>query len=161
MSSRIPGDLAAIRGQFPALNQLRNDRTAIFLDGPGGTQVPQCVIDAMVHYLQTCNANHGGVFATSQESDDILALAHQSMADLLNAPSPDEIVFGANMTTLTFHLSRVARTWKPGDEIVVTRLDHDANVSPGYWPPETPRRSFDWRTCAFPSAHSISTRSAN
>jgi cysteine desulfurase family protein (TIGR01976 family) len=131
MTPRIPGDLEAIRRQFPALNQVRRNRTAIFLDGPGGTQVPQCVIDAMVHYLQTCNANHGGMFATSQESDEILALAHQSLADFLNAPSADEIVFGANMTTLTFHLSRaLAKTWKPGDEIVVTRLDHDANVSP-------------------------------
>ncbi|HEV8060980.1 MAG TPA: cysteine desulfurase-like protein [Gemmataceae bacterium] len=131
MTSRIPGDLAAIRRQFPALNQIRKGRKAIFLDGPGGTQTPQVVIDAMVHYLQTCNANHGGVFATSHESDRILELAHQSMADFLNAPSANEIVFGANMTTLTFHLSRaLANAWKPGDEIVVTRLDHDANVSP-------------------------------
>ncbi len=131
MTSRIPSDLAAIRHQFPALNQIRRGRKAIFLDGPGGTQTPQVVIDAMVHYLQTCNANHGGVFATSQESDRILELAHQSMADFLNAPSANEIIFGANMTTLTFHLSRaIAKTWKPGDEIVVTRLDHDANVSP-------------------------------
>ena len=131
MTPSIPADLAAVRRKFPALNQVRNGRTAIFLDGPGGTQTPQVVIDAMVHYLQTCNANHGGVFATSQESDRILALGHRSMADFLNAPSADEIVFGANMTTLTFHLSRaLAKTWKPGDEIVVTRLDHDANVSP-------------------------------
>ncbi|CAN5245028.1 cysteine desulfurase-like protein [soil metagenome] len=131
MTLQFPGNLAAIRRQFPALNQVRNGRTPIFLDGPGGTQVPQSVIDAMVHYLQTCNSNHGGVFATTQESDQILALAHQSMADFLNAPSPDEIVFGANMTTLTFHLSRaLAKTWKPGDEIVVTKLDHDANFSP-------------------------------
>ena len=131
MTPQIPGDLEAIRRKFPALNQLRNGRKAIFLDGPGGTQTPQVVIDAMVHYLQTCNANHGVVFATSQESDRILELAHQSMADFVNAPSADEIVFGANMTTLTFHLSRaLAKTWTPGDEIVVTRLDHDANVSP-------------------------------
>ena len=131
MTPRIASDLLAIRRKFPALNQLRNGRNAIFLDGPGGTQTPQVVIDAMVHYLQTCNANHGGVFATSQESDRVLELGHQSMADFVNAPSADEIVFGANMTTLTFHLSRaLAKTWKPGDEIVVTRLDHDANVSP-------------------------------
>ncbi len=131
VTSRIPGDLDAVRNQFPALNQLRNGRKAIFLDGPGGTQAPQVVIDAVVHYLQTCNANHGGLFATSQESDFILEQAHLALADLLNAPSPDEIIFGANMTTLTFHLSRaLTRTWKPGDEIVVTRLDHDANVSP-------------------------------
>ena len=131
MSPQIPGDLLAIRRKFPALNQLRNGRQPIFLDGPGGTQTPQIVIDAIVHYLQTCNANHGGVFATSQESDRILDLGHRSMADFVNAPSADEIVFGANMTTLTFHLSRaLAKTWKADDEIVVTRLDHDANVSP-------------------------------
>ena len=83
------------------------------------------------HYLTTCNANHGGVFTTSRESDAILHDAHQAVADLLNAPSADEIVFGQNMTSLTFHVSRsLAKTWKPGDEILVTRLDHDANVSP-------------------------------
>jgi cysteine desulfurase family protein (TIGR01976 family) len=131
MTLRISETLDAIRRQFPALNHKRGGRTGIFLDGPGGTQTPQVVIDAMVHYLQTCNCNHGGVFGTSQESDAILHDAHQCLADFLNAPSPDEIIFGANMTTLTFHLSRaIAKTWKPGDEIVVTRLDHDANVSP-------------------------------
>jgi cysteine desulfurase family protein (TIGR01976 family) len=93
--------------------------------------VPQRVIDAMVHYLSTCNANHGGAFATSRASDAILDSAHRAAAALLNAPSPDEIVFGQNMTTLTFHLSRsVARTLRPGDEVLVTRLDHDANVRP-------------------------------
>jgi cysteine desulfurase family protein (TIGR01976 family) len=108
-----------------------DERPLIYLDGPGGTQVPQQVIDAMIRYLQTCNANHGGVFTTSRLSDAILHDAHQAAADLLNAPSAEEIVFGANMTTLTFHLSRAfGRTLKPGDEILVTRLDHDANVSP-------------------------------
>src|SRR5258708_30547348 len=122
-------DVPALRRQFPALNAARDGVLPVFLDGPGGTQVPQRVIDAMVHYLQTCNANHGGVFATSQESDRILELGHQSMADFLNAPSADEIVFGANMTTLTFQLSRaLAKTWNPRDEIIVTKLDHDANV---------------------------------
>lgn len=124
-------DSAALRQQFPALQQVREGRTPIFLDGPGGTQVPRRVIDAIVHYLSTCNANHGGVFATSQESDRILAEAHQAMADLVNAPSPDEIVFGPNMTTLVFHLSRaIRRVLRPGDEMIVSRLDHDANVSP-------------------------------
>jgi cysteine desulfurase family protein (TIGR01976 family) len=85
----------------------------------------------MVHYLTHCNANHGGVFATGVESDRIVDSAHQAMADLLNAPSPDEIVFGANMTTLALHLSRsVAKILKPGDEVMVSRLDHDANVTP-------------------------------
>src|SRR5579884_3093341 len=124
-------DVKACRRQFPALHGQRNGRTPIFLDGPGGTQVPRRVIDAIVHYLSTCNANHGGVFATSQESDRILAEAHQAVADLLHAPSADEIIFGQNMTTLTLHLSRsLAQTWRPGDEVLVTRLDHDANVSP-------------------------------
>jgi cysteine desulfurase family protein (TIGR01976 family) len=121
-------DVTYCRRQFPALAQ-RPD--AIFLDGPGGTQVPQRVVDAMTYYLTRCNANHGGVFATSEESDAILHSAHQAIADLINAPSPDEIVFGANMTSLTFAFSRaVARTLRPGDEVLVTRLDHDANISP-------------------------------
>lgn len=120
-----------VRDQFPGLHQRRDDILPIFFDGPAGTQVPQRVIDAMVHYLTHCNANHGGLFATSVESDRILDDAHQAMADLLNAPSPSEIVFGNNMTSLTFHLSRsMAKVLKPGDEVMVTRLDHDANVSP-------------------------------
>src|SRR5262249_41848994 len=106
-------------------------RTPIFLDGPAGTQVPRRVLDAVVHYLTRCNANHGGVFATSRESDVLLQRAHEAVADLLNAPSPEEVVFGPNMTTLTLHLSRaVGRTLRPGDEVLVTRLDHDANVTP-------------------------------
>jgi cysteine desulfurase family protein (TIGR01976 family) len=124
-------DFASLRDQFPALHQQRAGRTPVFFDGPAGTQVPQRVIDAMVSYLKTCNANHGGVFATSHASDLIIEEAHKGMADLLNAPSPDEIVFGQNMTTLTFHLSRsIAKVLKPGDEVMVTRLDHDANVTP-------------------------------
>lgn len=119
------------RQQFPALEPRADGRTPIFLDGPGGTQVCRGVIEAMVHYLSTCNANHGGVFATTKQSDAILEAAHQGMADLINAPSEDEIIFGANMTSLTFQLSRaLAKSWQPGDEIMVTRLDHDANVSP-------------------------------
>src|SRR5438270_6367292 len=119
------------RQQFPALQRIVEGRTPVYLDGPGGTQVPQRVIDAVAHYLSTCNANHGGAFTTSRESDAILHQAHQAAADLLNAPSPDEIVFGPNMTSLTFHLSRsIARTLRPGDEVLVTRLDHDANVRP-------------------------------
>lgn len=121
-------DFSSLRSQFPGLT---NRPGAIFLDGPAGTQVPQRVIDAMVHYLAHCNANHGGVFATSVESDRILDDAHAAIADLLNAPSPDEIIFGNNMTSVTFHLGRsIAKILKPGDEVMVTRLDHDANVSP-------------------------------
>jgi len=119
------------RQQFPALSRTVNDSPAIFLDGPAGTQVPQRVIDAMVRYLSDCNANHGGLFPTSMESDLMLAEAHQALADLLGVADSAEVAFGANMTSLTFALARsLARTWSPGDEIVVTRLDHDANVSP-------------------------------
>lgn len=127
--TRFPVDWC--RDQFPALRRQINGLTAIFFDGPAGSQVPECVIDAIGNYLRTCNANHGGVFATSRESDAMLATAHQALADLFGAPDPTGIVFGANMTTLTFSLSRaLARTWKPGDEILVTRLDHDANFTP-------------------------------
>jgi cysteine desulfurase family protein (TIGR01976 family) len=119
------------RRQFPALSRRVADHAAVFFDGPGGTQVPQRVIDAVSHYLAHTNANHGGRFATSQESDRVLAESHGALADFLGADDPDTIVFGHNMTSLTFSLSRaLARTWKSGDEIVVTRLDHDANVTP-------------------------------
>ena len=119
------------RGQFPALARQFGGQPAIFFDGPAGSQVPECVIDAIGGYLRTSNANHGGLFATSRESDAMLEAAHQALADLFGAADPTSIVFGANMTTLTFSLSRaLARTWQAGDEIVVTRLDHDANVTP-------------------------------
>lgn len=124
-------DLQAIRAQFPALSRSVAGRTPIYLDGPGGTQVPRRVIDALVDYLSRCNSNHGGLFTTSRESDRILDQAHNAVADFLHAPSDDEIVFGQNMTSLTFHMSRsLARTWKGGEAICVTRLDHDANVRP-------------------------------
>jgi cysteine desulfurase family protein (TIGR01976 family) len=123
-------DLPWIRGQFPALAQTVNDQPAIFFDGPGGTQVPQRVIDAIGDYLIYANANTHGAFATSARSDAIIADAHAAMADLLGC-DPDEVVFGPNMTTLTFAMSRaIGRELNPGDEIVVTRLDHDANFSP-------------------------------
>ncbi len=119
------------RRQFPALARRVNEQPAVFFDGPGGTQTPQRVIEAVSHYLAHTNANHGGLFATGRESDRLLDEAHQGLADFLGADDPATVVFGQNMTSLTFALSRaLARTWKPGDEIVVTRLDHDANVSP-------------------------------
>ncbi|HEY3313565.1 MAG TPA: cysteine desulfurase-like protein [Anaerolineales bacterium] len=119
-------DLTAIRNQFPSLH-----RPAVFFDNPGGTQIARQSLDRINSYLLENNANHGGVFATGVASDAILDEAHQAMADFYNAPGAEEIIFGANMTTLTLHLSRsISRTWNPGDEIVVTRLDHDANVSP-------------------------------
>jgi cysteine desulfurase family protein (TIGR01976 family) len=119
-------DLSTIRAQFPSLN-----RNAIFLDNPGGTQIAKQSLERISKYLLECNSNHGGAFATSIASDAVLDEAHQAMADFYNARGPDEIIFGNNMTSLTLHISRsISRTWQAGDEIVVTRLDHDANVSP-------------------------------
>jgi cysteine desulfurase family protein (TIGR01976 family) len=124
-------DLSFVRSQFPALALVDAGRPAVYFDGPGGTQVPQRVIDAMTHYLIHTNSNHGGAFRTTRESDAILHAAHEAMADLLNAASPHEIVFGANMTTLTFSVSRaIGRELHPGDEVLITRLDHDANRAP-------------------------------
>jgi cysteine desulfurase family protein (TIGR01976 family) len=124
-------DLSFVRSQFPALALIDGGRPAVYFDGPGGTQVPQRVVDAMTRYLIHTNANHGGAFRTTRESDAVLQSAHEAMADLLNAGSPAEIVFGANMTTLTFSVSRaIGRELKEGDEILITRLDHDANRSP-------------------------------
>lgn len=123
-------DLAWIRAQFPALAQKINNQPAIFFDGPGGTQVPQRVIDAISDYLKYSNANEGGVFATSQRTEATIHSAHEAIADFLGC-GWDEVAFGANMTTLTFAFSRaLGRELQAGDEIVVTRLDHDANVAP-------------------------------
>jgi len=119
-------DLSIIRQQFPSL-----DRPAVFFDNPGGTQIAKQSLDRINRYLLECNANHEGAFATSQQSDAVLHEAHAAMAYFLNASSPDEIVFGQNMTTLTLHISRsLARILHPGDEIMVTCMDHDANITP-------------------------------
>jgi cysteine desulfurase family protein (TIGR01976 family) len=119
------------RTQFPALNRSVGGNPAAYFDGPGGSQVPRRVIDAVGHYLAHTNANRGGHYATARESDELLESAHATMAAFVGAAQPESIVFGANMTTLTFALSRaIGRTWRPGDEVVVTRLDHDANVTP-------------------------------
>jgi cysteine desulfurase family protein (TIGR01976 family) len=124
-------DLSRNRQYFPALKQVQDSKPVVFFDNPGGTQCPQMVIDAVAGYLMNDNANHGGAFATSQRSDAMLHDAHQAMADMLGAAQASEIVFGANMTTLTFSVSRaLGRLLSPGDEIVITQLDHDANVSP-------------------------------
>ncbi len=120
-------DVQAVRARFPALQQ----SSAIFFDNPAGTQVPQSVIDAVTGYYMRNNANSGGAFATSQASDAMVNATRQKLAHFVNAPRPDEIVIGPNMTTLNFALSRaLAQTLQPGDEIVLTRMDHDANVSP-------------------------------
>ena len=123
-------DVDALRSQFPALARQHDGKPAVFLDGPGGTQVPQRVIDAVSGYYRDANANSGGAFRTSELTDAMAAEAHAAVADFLGAASPDEIKFGANMTTLTLHIGRsIGATLQPGDEIVVTRLDHEANVS--------------------------------
>jgi len=124
-----PFDVAWVRSQFPALSQTVNGQPAAFLDGPGGTQVPHKVIHAITNYLQHSNANTCGAYATSRQTDAVIAGARAAMADFLGCDG-DEIVFGPNMTTLTFALSRsIGRDLGPGDEVVVTHLDHDANVS--------------------------------
>ena len=123
-------DADALRTEFPALAREQDGRPVVFLDGPGGTQVPQRVIDAVVGYYRDTNANSGGPFTTSAASDDMTAEAHAAVADLLGARSPEEIKFGYNMSTLTLHIGRsIGATLQPGDEIVVTTLDHEANVS--------------------------------
>jgi cysteine desulfurase family protein (TIGR01976 family) len=123
-------DLDWVRAQFPSLPQTGNGQPATFLDGPGGTQVPQRVIDAISNYLKHDNANTCGAYATSRHTDAMIAGARSAMADFLGG-DPDEIVFGPNMTSLTFAISRsIGRELGPGDEIVLTHLDHDANVSP-------------------------------
>ena len=121
-----------IRDQFPSLWRLApSGRQPIFFDNPAGTQTPLAVIDAVSQYYREMNANSGGFFHTSRATDDMAYLTRQAMADFLNAPSPDEIVIGPNMTTLSFALSRaIGKVMEPGDEIIVTRLDHDANITP-------------------------------
>jgi len=119
-------DVQIVRQQFPSL-----DRPAIFLDNPAGTQIAKPSLDRITRYLVETNANHEGMFETSRKSDDVLHEAHAAMADFLNASRPEEIIFGNNMTTLTLHISRsLARNLQAGDHILVTRMDHDANIAP-------------------------------
>ncbi len=126
----LPLDPAWVRSRFPALSQEIEGCIPVFFDGPGGSQVPGSVIDAISRYLVKSNANVHGAFATSRRTDECIDSARAAVADLLGC-DPDEVVFGANMTTLTFAVSRaIGRELRPGDEIVVTRLDHYANVSP-------------------------------
>jgi cysteine desulfurase family protein (TIGR01976 family) len=123
--ARVLTTVESVRARFSALQ-----RDIVFFDGPGGTQVPDTVVDAIADYLREANANLGGPFETSRLSDALVTRAHLAAADLLNA-TVDEVAFGANMTTLNFALSRAAaRAWREGDEIVCTQLDHDGNVSP-------------------------------
>jgi len=131
-SSKMPPfDLSPYRAYFPSLAQEINGQAVVYFDNPGGTQVALQVIDAMVAYFRSANANTGGAFLTSRRTDEVIADARRAMADFLHASSPNEIVFGPNMTTLTFAFSRaIGKTLHEGDEIVVTVLDHDANVAP-------------------------------
>ena len=154
-----PFDVAAVRRKFPALKQKIDGKAPVYLDNPGGTQVPQSVIDAMRDYLVTANSNHMGAFRTSILTDKTILDARSAMADFLNAPSEKQIVFGQNMTTLTMHFSRsIGKTLTRGDEIILTKMDHDANVSPwlriaddyglrvrfAEWDTETGRLRLDW-----------------
>jgi cysteine desulfurase family protein (TIGR01976 family) len=123
-------DLTGLRPRFPSLSRQHNGHPVAYLDGPGGTQVPQSVVDAMSDYLLHHNANTHWQYPTSEETDRLIADSRETVADFLNA-GPEEVVFGANMTTLTFHLARaLARGWKAGDEVVLTELDHHGNVAP-------------------------------
>lgn len=124
-------DTAWARAQFPSL-QLEVDGTPVlYLDNPAGTQVPRHTIEGITHYLTTSNANQHGPFLTSRRTDEVIAQARAGMAAFLNAPSPDQIAFGPNMTTLTYSISRaLGRNFSPGDEVIVTDLDHDANITP-------------------------------
>ncbi len=124
-------DIDLIREKFPALSQETNGKPWVFLDNPGGTQVPQQVIDAISKCLVESNANLGGPFITSQRANIVVEEAHQAMADFVNARSASEIIFGQNSTSLTFHMSRtLGQLFKPGDEIILTQMEHDANVTP-------------------------------
>ena len=126
--SRFP--IPGVRAQFPALERVYNGHPVAYFDGPGGTQVPRRVVDAMADYLYHHNANTHWSYPTSAETDAAINEARQAVADFVNG-SPNEIVFGNNMTTITFHLGRaLGMAWGPGDEIVVTELDHHANIAP-------------------------------
>ena len=139
-----PLDLSPVRSQFPALARELDGRPCVFADSPGGSQVPERVIEAMAGYLRTSNANTHGAFATSEETDRLVDEAHGAGADLFGC-DPDEVVFGPNATTLLFAVSRsIARTLEPGDEVVVTRLDHDANVRPWIMAAEDAGATVKW-----------------
>jgi cysteine desulfurase family protein (TIGR01976 family) len=134
LPASLPGaeiaSLAEIRSRFPALSRIHGGHAVAYFDGPGGTQTPRCVADAMVDYLYNHNANTHWAYPTSAETDEILDQSRAALGDFLNA-SPGEIVFGANATTLAFHVSRaVGAQCSPGDEVVITELDHHANVGP-------------------------------
>ncbi|MCA9060123.1 MAG: aminotransferase class V-fold PLP-dependent enzyme, partial [Planctomycetaceae bacterium] len=120
-----------IRAQFPGLQRTQGGVSVALFDGPAGSQVPQSVIDAVSHYLGHTNCNRGAAFATSIESDQVLEDAHDVLAAFLGTSDPQSVIFGPNMTSITLQVSRaLSRNWQAGDEIIVSRLDHDANVTP-------------------------------
>ena len=124
-------DIERIRSAFPALAITDNGKRRIYFDNPAGTQVPQSVVDRMSDCMIQANANLGGYFPTAKKADAIMEEAHQAMADLLNAPSADDVYMGQNMTTMTLNLSRsLGRLMSPGDEIILSRMDHEGNISP-------------------------------
>lgn len=124
-------DIDRVRDEFPALALTDGSHPRIYLDNPAGTQVPRRVAEAVSRCLIETNANLGGFFATTRAAEAVVGEAHAAMADFLGARTPEEIVIGPNMTTLTYHMSRtIGRDWRPGDEIVVTRMDHEGNISP-------------------------------
>ena len=124
-------DIDAVRAQFPAISKNNGAAAPVFFDNPGGTQVPQTVVAAITDCLINCNANLGGPFETSIRAGEVFDQAHLAMADFVNAGSPREIIFGQNMTSLTFHMARsIGLLFHEGDEIILTRVEHDANVSP-------------------------------
>ena len=124
-------DTDTIRSAFPALAITDNGKRRIYLDNPAGTQVPMTVVERMSECLIEANANLGGYFVTAGKADAVMHEAHTAMADLINAPSADDVIFGQNMTTMTLHVSRsIGRTFSAGDEIILSRMDHDANITP-------------------------------
>ena len=124
-------DIASVRRQFPSLHRIQNGKPVAYLDGPAGTQVPQSVVDRISESMLHHNANRSGRFATSREVEAGMKQAHQVFADFLNAPCPESVAFGPNMTSLTLQFSRaIAKEWKAGDRILVSQLDHDANFTP-------------------------------
>ncbi len=124
-------DLERIRAQFPSLSEMDNGKPRLYFDNPAGTQVPLSVAERMSDCLLHKSANIGGFFPTSQMAGEVVDEARAAVVDFLNAPSPDEIIFGQNMTSLTFHVSRsIGRHFQAGDEIILSRMDHDANVEP-------------------------------
>ena len=123
--------ISEVRSKFPSLSLLDGDRARAYLDNPAGTQVPKSVANAVSHYMLTTAANSGGHFGTSVETDRITLKAHEDVAKFLGASSGREIVIGQSMTALTFHLSRsICRDFKAGDEIIITRMEHEGNVGP-------------------------------